>query len=297
MMNGQEAILSPGWRKERKPAACVIGLGLIGGSWAGALTDLGWSVSAVECNEDSLNKALEKGWIQEGWTEEPDYIGVDLVILATPIAVLTESFMRIARRIPTGALITDVGSIKREICQAAMELSNVFFIGGHPMAGSEKHGFMEANPKLFEGYPYVITPHPQCPQEILEKFTELLQDVGARVIWRQDMDHDQEVAMVSHVPHVLSLALALAAAEGFGGGKSLELAGRSFRDITRLVDSSPEMWKDILLRNGSAVLTSLDIWEEKLQEIRSFIEGGQGEQIINTFMKAQKAREQVLNWR
>ncbi len=297
MKNGQEAILSPGWRMEKQPAACVIGLGLIGGSWAGALTDLGWSVSAVECNEESLKRALEKGWIQEGWTEVPDYLDVDLVILATPIAVLTESFIRIAQRIPDGALITDVGSIKREICQAAMEFSNIFFIGGHPMAGSEKHGFMEANSKLFEGYPYVVTPHPQCPQVMLERFTQLLQNIGAIVIFRQDIDHDQEVAMVSHVPHVLSLALALAAAEGFIGGKPLELAGRSFRDITRLVDSSPEMWRDILLRNGSAVLSSLDIWEEKLREIRGFIEGGQGEEIINTFMKAQKAREEVLNRR
>lgn len=296
-MKEQETILSPGWKRERKPAACVIGLGLIGGSWAGALAELGWSVSAVECNENSLKLALEKGWIQEGWTEEPDFLDVDLVILATPIAVLTESFTRIAQRVPVGALITDVGSIKREICQTALELSNVYFIGGHPMAGSEKKGFQEANPKLFVGYPYVVTPHPQCPQEVIDKFTHLLQEIGARVIFRQDLDHDREVAMVSHLPHVLSLALALAAAEGYREGKPLELAGRSFRDITRLVDSCPEMWKYILLQNSSAVLSSLDIWEKKLREIRTFIEDGQGDKLVETFMKAQKVREQVLDRR
>mgnify|MGYP000846288806 CR=1 FL=1 len=284
-------------KKESQPAACVIGLGLIGGSWAGALTELGWSVSAVERNENSLKMALEKGWIQKGWTEDPDFLPVDLVILATPIAVLTETFARIAQRVPAGALITDVGSIKGEICQTALKLSDVFFIGGHPMTGSEKQGFKEANPKLFEGYPYVITPHPQCPREVVDKFTKLLQRVGARVIFRQDLEHDKEVAMVSHLPHVLSLALALAAAEGYGEGKPLELAGRSFRDITRLVDSCPEMWKYILLRNSNAVLSSLDIWEEKLQEIRGFIEDGQGEKLIETFMKAQKVREQVLSRR
>lgn len=294
MENNQKRILSGGWTGERKPCACVIGLGLIGGSWAGALASQGWSVSAVECNGESLEAAKSRGWIKEGWRSLPEILDVDLIILATPIALLPESLRQIIGRIPEGALITDVGSIKREVCEATASLESVYFIGGHPMTGSEKHGFTFSNPDLFRGYPYVLTPHPACPQELVESFSKLLQELGARVIFREVEDHDHEVALISHVPHLLSLALALAAAEGFPEGRPLELAGRSFREITRLVDSSPEMWRDILVRNSSAILYSLDIWEEKLKEIREIIECSKGEEILRVFERAQTARGRVV---
>jgi len=296
MANIEERILlSEGWKGERKPKACVIGLGLIGGSWAGALAERGWSVCAIECNSESLRSAKAKGWVEEGYTTMPEKLEVDLVILATPIAFLTENLRQVMVRIAEGALITDVGSIKSEVCRETAGLQGAYFIGGHPMEGSEKQGFAYANPELFRGYPYVLTPNPSCPEELVQKFAELLQDMGARVILREAEDHDQEVALISHVPHLLSLALALAAAEGFPEGKPLELAGRSFREITRLVDSSPEMWRDILLRNSSAVLASLDIWENKLKEIREIIERSDEQDILKVFARAQAARSRVIN--
>ncbi|MGE4271683.1 MAG: prephenate dehydrogenase [Desulfitobacterium sp.] len=294
MENKQRPVLSKGWTGERNPRACIIGLGLIGGSWAGALAGQGWSVSAVDCNAHSLASGKSRGWIQEGWQVIPEALDVDLVVLATPIALLTETLNQIKGRIPVGSLITDVGSIKKEICQATDDLESVYFIGGHPMAGSEQHGFEASNPNLFGGYPYVLTPHPLCPREIIESFSQLLNTLGARVIYREYEEHDHQVALVSHVPHLLSLALALAAAEGFPEGKPLELAGRSFREITRLVDSSPEMWRDIILRNSSAILYALDIWEDKLREIRGAIEQTDEEEIIKVFERAQSARGRVL---
>ncbi|AGA69772.1 prephenate dehydrogenase [Desulfitobacterium dichloroeliminans LMG P-21439] len=293
----QKPVLSKGWTGERKPRACIIGLGLIGGSWAGALTGKGWSVSAVECDGESLEAAKSREWILEGWPSLPENLDVDLIILATPITLLAGTVTEIRGRIPAGSLITDVGSIKREICQATENLESVYFIGGHPMAGSEQRGFRYSSPDLFNGYPYVLTPHQDCPQELVNQFSSLVQSLGARVIFREYEEHDHEVALVSHVPHLLSLALALAASEGFPEGKPLELAGRSFREITRLVDSSPEMWREILLRNASAILYSLDIWEEKLKEIRGVIEHSNGEEIIRVFERAQGARGRVLNRR
>jgi prephenate dehydrogenase len=132
---------------------------------------------------------------------------------------------------------------------------------------------------------------------VIERFSELIQDLGAKVIFREHEEHDRQVAMVSHVPHLLALALAVSALEGFPEGKPLEVAGRSFQDLTRLVDSSPEMWREILIRNAPAVLSSLEIWEEKIQEIRCLIEHHDGEGIIDVFDKAQQAREHVLNRR
>ncbi|HHY26814.1 MAG TPA: prephenate dehydrogenase/arogenate dehydrogenase family protein [Desulfitobacterium dehalogenans] len=293
----RETVLSGGWTGQRQPCACVIGLGLIGGSWAGALARHGWSVYAVECNEESLKEAKVRGWIKEGWQEMPEILDVDLVILATPISMLTESLAQIVGRVPNRILITDVGSVKKEICRAMDNLDSVYFIGGHPMTGSEQHGLQAANPDLFQGYPYVLTPHPSCPQDMVERFSELVQALGARIVFREAEDHDHEVALISHVPHVLSLALALAAAEGISEGKPLELAGRSFREITRLVDSSPRMWRDILFSNSSAILRSLDIWEGKLKEIRGIIECSDGEEILKVFERAQAARGQVLKRR
>lgn len=295
MGEASKVVLSPGWSGERIPRACVIGLGLIGGSWAGALTRLGWHVDAVDRDEQSLNKALSIGWIKEGWSVIPERIDADLIILALPISSLSRSFSQIVERVSEGALITDVGSIKREICELAGDFNNSYFIGGHPMTGSEKKGFLAAHPDLFKGYPYVITPHPHCPEEVIRSFSELLKGLGATVIFRNHEVHDQEVAMVSHVPHLLALALALSASEGFPEGKPLELAGRSFRDFTRLVDSSPEMWRDILLQNAPAILFSLDIWEEKIREIRGKIQNFDGDGIINVFERAQQARGRVLN--
>ena len=293
----RETVLSRGWTGQRQPCACVIGLGLIGGSWAGALARQGWVVSAVECNEESLNEAKARGWVKEGWQEIPETLDVDLIILATPISLLTESLARIVRCVPPGVLISDVGSVKKTICQVTDDLDSIYFIGGHPMTGSEQHGFQAANPSLFEGYPYVLTPPSSCPQDVVDRFSELIQSFGARIVFREAEDHDHGVALISHVPHILSLALALAASEGDSKGKPLELAGRSFREITRLVDSSPQMWREILFSNSSAILSSLDIWERKLQEIRGIIERSDGEEIIEVFERAQKARARVLDGR
>jgi prephenate dehydrogenase len=287
-------LLSPGWNRARTPRACIIGLGLIGGSWAGALARLGWTVFAVDCNEESLIAAKFKGWIKEGFTEVPEEMDVDLVILALPVSLLPESFAMIVGRVSTGAIVTDVGSIKQEICELSSLLDNVHFIGGHPMTGSEKYGFSAAHPDLFNGFPYVLTPHYHCHDAVIRAFSDLLQSLGSTVIFRDYKEHDREVALVSHVPHLMALALALSALEGFPDGKPLELAGRSFREVTRLVDSSPEMWRDIFFRNAPAVLSSLEIWEEKIQEIRGIIERLDGDGIINVFERAQQARGQIL---
>lgn len=291
-----EETFSPGWSGLRIPKACVLGLGLIGGSWAGALHRTGWEVFAVDPEKASLDEAVRRGWIRTGWEELPRFIDVDLIVLALPLYELENGLEQLVGRIPRGAIATDVGSLKTEICQKFRRNSltdsyGFNFVGGHPMTGSEQSGFGVADPDLFRGYPYVLTPTKDSSEEAVQRLTELIQGFGAKVVFREPKDHDAEVAMVSHIPHLLAVVLTLAAQDASREGAStLALAGRSFRDITRIADSSPEMWKEIMVRNADAILDGLTHWEQRMRELREYLEQGDGEAIAEAFRKANALR-------
>lgn len=290
--------LSPGWLGSRTPKAFIIGLGLIGGSWAGALHLHGWDVFAVEQDSASLNEAINREWIKEGWRELPAKIDADLVICALPISSMLEGLKDLQERVCRGAIVTDVGSIKVPMCQGSSDFlaRGVFFIGGHPMTGSEKSGFMAATPDLFGGYPYVISPDPDCPAYAIQKFTGLLCELKAKVVYREAARHDTEVALVSHIPHLLAVSLALAAEDVSRDGLSaLQLAGRSFRDLTRIADSSPEMWQEIFTKNSGAILAGLEYWQNRLTELRSYVEAQDGEAIAQAFRKAHQVRKKLMD--
>ena len=295
MLEGPEETLTPGWSGLRKPKACIFGLGLIGGSWAGALHQLGWEVSAVDKERASIDEALDRGWIQAGWTEMPLAMDVDLVVLALPLQEFANGYDQLVGRIPKGAIVTDVGSIKAEICNKAEAQagSGAFhFVGGHPMSGSEQSGFMVADLNLFRGYPYVLTPAVDCPPVVIQKLAEVVQGFGANVVFREPKAHDIEVAMVSHIPHLLAVALTLATRDASKDGESaFALGGRSFGDITRIADSSPEMWKEVLVRNSNAILDGLTLLEQRIQELREHLQQGDRESIAEAFRKAHAVRE------
>lgn len=302
MLEEVNVVLTPGWLGKRTPKALVLGLGLIGGSWAGALHIAGWEVSALDVEEASLEGALAKGWVQTGWCmwkDVPHALDVDLVVLALPLPILAEAYEKLPGRIPQGAIVTDVASVKTEICKNAGSQreknsgqGDFYFIGGHPMTGSERSGFTTANPHLFRGYPYVLSPEEDCPSLVIEKLLGLLQRFGALVVFREPRDHDMEVAMVSHLPHLLAVALTLATRDIPQGRRSaFALAGRSFQDVTRIADSSPEMWQEILLKNSEAVLAGLTLWEQRIEELKEYVSQGDGEAIANAFREAREARE------
>lgn len=294
-----EGDLSPGWLGLRRPRACILGLGLIGGSWAGALHRAGWEVWAVDSEKSSIDEAVRRGWVQTGWTSMPEILEVDLIVLALPLQVMARSLDQLAGRVSKGTVVTDVGSLKSEICTKMdnkLGLDNFHFVGGHPMTGSEQSGFGVADPNLFRGYPYILTPDADCPKRVVQKLVELVQGFGANVIFREPKDHDVEVAMVSHIPHLLAVALTLATQDASKEGESpLALAGRSFRDITRIADSSPEMWKEIMVRNADAILGGLTLWEQRIKELRESLQQGDGESIADAFRKAHKARKENIN--
>lgn len=298
MMNMGREPLTPGWSGLRVPRACVMGLGLIGGSWAGALHQAGWDVFAIDQDHASIHQAIERGWIKAGWSILPEFLDVDLVILALPLSVLHKGLDELEGRIPVGTVVTDVGSLKMEICgkwhEAANGCSDYFFVGGHPMTGSEHSGFEAANPDLFRGYPYVLTPV-NCPEQIVQKLASLVRSFGAKVVYRKPEKHDIEVAMVSHIPHLLAVALTLAVQEASKEGESaITLAGRSFRDVTRIADSSPEMWKEIMVRNSEAILEGLTLYEENIKTLKESLHHKDGEAIAEAFRKAHLVRTGLI---
>lgn len=296
---GIEGNLTPGWLGLRIPRACILGLGLIGGSWAGALHEAGWDVWAVDPEKASIDEALRRGWLQTGWTSMPDFLDVDLIVLALPLQVMTMGLDQLTGKIANGTVVTDVGSLKSEICNKMSNnqggLKNFHFVGGHPMTGSEQSGFRVAHPDLFRGYPYILTPSADCPKQVVQKLMEIVQGFGAKVVFREPVDHDVEVAMVSHIPHLLAVSLTLATQDASKEGESpLALAGRSFRDITRIADSSPEMWKEIMVRNADAILGGLTLWEQRIKELRESLQQGDGESIAEAFRKAHEARKENI---
>jgi prephenate dehydrogenase len=299
MLEGPGKILTPGWSGLRKPKACILGLGLIGGSWAGALHLSGWDIFAVDPDKASIDQAMSRGWVQAGWTEMPQFLEVDLVVLALPLQALAQVYDQLVGRIPKGTIVTDVGSLKGEICQKARLNAqkgtvNFYFVGGHPMTGSEQCGFGVADPNLFKGYPYVLTPL-DCPQYVVQKLVDVLQGFGAMVVFREPMVHDVEVAMVSHIPHLLAVALTLATQDASQEeGAALALAGRSFRDLTRIADSSPEMWKEIMTRNSDAIFGGLTLWKKRIKELQRYLQQGDGEAIAEAFRKAHVVRDVLL---
>ncbi|HWQ73472.1 MAG TPA: prephenate dehydrogenase/arogenate dehydrogenase family protein [Desulfitobacteriaceae bacterium] len=293
-----DSLLSAGWSGGRVPRACVFGLGLIGGSWSGALAKQGWDVSAVEQDPESLQQALDCGWIQVGWPEAPAEIDADLIIAALPLHQLNDSLACLMGRLKRGCIVTDVGSVKAEICLQSRGFAQrgIYFIGGHPMAGSEKSGFKAADADLFRGYPYVLTPEADCPPDVVAELKKLILSLGADVILRQASEHDREVAMISHLPHMLAVALALAARDVSEQGlPALELAGRSFRDLTRIADSSPVMWQEILVKNGPAILEGLTSWQKRIDELAEFVRHGNRDGISGAFNQARLVRESLFS--
>ena len=289
--------LSPGWLGQRAPVAWILGLGLIGGSWAGALSARGWKVIGYDLDKISLETALSWGWIKSGCSRLPSHIDADLIILALPLKILLPIMADLKERVGKGTIITDVCSLKVQVAEKALRFTEqgAFFIGGHPMTGSEKSGFQAANPDLFKGYPYVLTPDDHTPPQVVDRLAKLIKEMGAKLVYRKPLEHDREVGMISHLPHVLAVVLAQSTRdlERTEGLAPIVLAGRSFRDMTRIADSSPKMWQDIFLNNRESLLESIDIWEKQMNYFKRYLQEMDEEGIEAAFKEAQEARKQL----
>ena len=241
----------------------IIGVGLIGGSVGLAAGDSGWEVVGVDAPQ-VLENAAQSGAIHRAATLN-EVREADLVVLAAPISKVTDL---VGDLIPTNALITDVASAKSAIVRRAENLK-LRFVGGHPMAGSQLSGVANASSKLFEGARYFLTPTGHTDPDDYREVAGFVRELGAVPTAVDPEKHDLLMAALSHLPHLMAAAL-LKVASDFSP-EALSFAGPSFRDLTRVGASNPELWSDILAENAPALGEALGAFAGAMAQLGSEI--------------------------
>lgn len=254
----------------------VLGLGLLGGSVAVAARRRGLARTVVGSarRPGPLQAALRAGVVDEVADVATAARDADLVVLATPVSSMAGVLEQVAPTLAEGALVTDVGSVKGVLVDTLPGLlpRGVRYIGSHPMAGSHLRGVEHASADLFEGACCVVTPLPGDPARDCERLSTFWRGLGARVVRRDPRDHDEQVAWVSHVPHVLAFAFARALAKA--PPEAGELAGTGFADFTRIAGSDAELWGDILSANHKCLAGPLEAFRQALAELAGAVEEG-----------------------
>ncbi|ARP95738.1 prephenate dehydrogenase [Bordetella genomosp. 13] len=277
----------------------VVGVGLIGGSFAAALRRAGrvGRVLGVGRNAQSLQRAVDLGLIDEAVSAEEAARRADMIMLATPVGSLGAVLARMRPHLRAGTVLTDAGSTKAEVVEAARAALGdrlSCFVPGHPIAGAERTGPEAADALLYQGRTVVLTPLPENPPEALDAVRAAWQACGAAVI---DMDadtHDRVLASVSHMPHLLSAVYMAQVAAAPDAAQRLALAGSGFRDFTRIAAGSAEMWRDIFLSNRPALLAELAEVRTMLDQAEAALRQGDGATLHDMLEHAASARR---NWR
>lgn len=264
--------------------AAVVGTGLIGGSVGMALRARGWHVTGRDRDAERAKLALHLGALDEIGTD-PD---PEITIIATPVSDVAAA----AREaVLSGGIVTDVGSVKAPIVSA---VDHPMFVGGHPMAGSEQEGVESADPSLFEGATWVLTPTPHTDPRAYARLRSVVSSLGADVVAVAPDRHDTLVAIVSHVPHLTAAALmALADEVAEEHAALLRLAAGGFRDMTRIAAGNPEIWLDICAENREAIVAALDRLMDAVAELRTAVGEGNRELLLATLDRARHARRNL----
>ena len=267
----------------------IFGVGLIGGSFALAARQAGIAERITGCGDKRFLQAALDLKVIDGVDESfssDEVSDADLIYLAAPVSAIVDFLKSHGKRLKAGAIITDAGSVKREICQVAREVlpENVHFVGGHPMAGSHRVGVEFASADLFRNAPYAIIDDGNS-NEATEKVIRIVEAIGSRVVKLTAEQHDQIAALISHAPQLISTALANVVAKQ-ADATALKLAGSGFSDMTRLARSSWSIWEDIVAANRESIVSALSRVIIELQEMRDRMENGQLEKIGEAFHTA-----------
>ncbi|MDP1923869.1 MAG: prephenate dehydrogenase/arogenate dehydrogenase family protein [Thiobacillus sp.] len=276
----------------------IVGTGLIGGSFALALKQAGAvrRVLGVGRNPARLTIARELELI-DGVADYAQAGQADCILLALPVGETEAVLRQLAPHLKPGAIITDAGSTKRNVVEAARAaLGERFtdFVPGHPIAGSEQSGPGAARADLFQGKKVLLTPLAETRPDALETVKALWLATGAQVEMLDAAQHDRVFAAVSHLPHLAAFALVDELAQREDGDTFFRLAASGFRDFTRIAGSSPEMWRDIALANKQALLTELDAYLTALQTLRAAVSAEDAATLLEMFTRARIAREHWL---
>lgn len=276
----------------------VIGLGLIGGSLAKVLRQNRQCGQIIGYDRDPAETAegLRCGVIDIAADSLADAVSeADLIVLAVPVKAMETVLGQIAPFIAEDTLITDVGSTKGNVVEAAIRVFGTLpkgLVPGHPIAGSERSGVAAADETLFQHHKVILTPLPESAEEAVQCLTAMWLSTGAEVLMMDVDRHDEVLAATSHLPHMLAFSLVDTLAQEQDNNTDIfRYAAGGFRDFTRIAGSDPTMWHDICLANKDALLKQLDRYMAGLMQLRGAIECGDSETMLGTFTRARAARE------
>lgn len=274
----------------------VGGVGLIGGSFALALKAAGavGEVVGVGRSQVSLDAALARGVIDRACIDWADALpGADFVLLATPVGQMDRVMAAMAPHLRPGTVVTDAGSTKRDVIEAAyrhLDAQLMAVVPSHPIAGAETSGVGAAFPELFQARKVVVTPLPENDPAAVERVREAWGACGAYLHEMTPQEHDRVFAAVSHLPHLLAFGLVHDLAQRANAEQLFDYAASGFRDFTRIAGSHPEMWRDICIANRQAVLGELDAYLAELALLRAYLLSGDGPSLEAIFDDARRAR-------
>jgi prephenate dehydrogenase len=272
--------------------AGLVGLGLIGTSIGLALRHAGWRTVGFDVRTEHSHRALEKGALDEV-VGSVDLLGspsIDLVIVCVPPRATVAMVEAVLAAGATA--VTDVASVKAFVVGALG--SGPRFIGGHPMAGSEKAGPDGARPDLFQGAHWVLTPSPETSTRTADLVVEAVEALGAEPVMLEPRAHDRAVALVSHLPHIAAAALVSVVAHDPHATELGRLAATGWRDTTRVASGSPVLWGDIVVSNAGAVVPAIDKLIVELVAIRDLVGAGDVEAVRDRLGCAATARDGML---
>jgi len=278
----------------------IVGVGLIGGSFAAALRSAGLvrRVIGVGRSRANLERAVELGVIDQISSDAAQAAAeADLVFVAVPVQQTETVLGSIAPHLRDDAIVCDAGSTKGDVVAAAQRALGarfVQFVPAHPIAGAELSGVGAASASLYRDRLVVLTPTDATRTEAVERVQALWAACGARVVRMDAARHDAVFAAVSHLPHVLAFALVHQIAQRPDAADLFSFAGAGFRDFTRIAGSSPEMWRDIALANKDALLIELGAYRAELDALARCIAEGDGQGLAGMFESARSARQKWL---
>lgn len=280
----------------------IIGLGLIGGSVAKALHERldAKDITAVDPSIDAIEQAINDGCIARGFTQLNHHVwDSEIVFICTPVKKTIEYINALKDKVRPGCILTDVGSTKADIIDFVNSLPEPpCFIGGHPMAGSEKTGYSSSFPHLFENAYYILTPAKSTSNQALEQMNQLISGIGGIPVVLDAGEHDRITGSISHVPHVIASALVNLVRRGDSAeGKMQMLAAGGFKDITRIASSSPEMWENIVLSNKKQIIDILEVYIKILNDFQANIKIDNSEWIYDFFAHSKVFRDSLPNSR
>ena len=257
-----------------------MGLGLIGGSLAEGLTKLGFQVGALTRSRSSVDYALQKGIICEGTTEpEAEFLGRwDLVIFSLYPHVFVEWIEKYQHLLKKGAVLTDVTGVKGRLVPKVQSLlrEDLEFVPAHPMAGREVYGVQNADASIFRGANFIITPTGRNSEQAIGRIEELARMLGFRKVSRLSLEeHDEMIGFLSQLTHCIAVTLM----DCKESAHMVDYTGDSFRDLTRIARINEDMWTELFLENREELLSQMELFANKFEELRQALESGNTEKM------------------